>query len=70
MILYIIDKLNHEHIIHTSYCVDTTCRSAIAAGLDVTLIKDGIIPAEQIIKHHNHHLSMVADVPSTCIQVK
>lgn len=58
----------------TEYCVDTTCRAAIALGFHVTLVKDGhttvdgVIPADTIIKHHNHHLNTVA-TPSTKISV-
>jgi nicotinamidase-related amidase len=44
----------------TQYCVDTTCRSAVALGYDVTLAADGHMTAdsgalgfEQIIAHHN-----------------
>lgn len=44
----------------TQFCVDTTCRSAVAHGFDVTLIGDGHLTAdmgglgfEQIIAHHN-----------------
>lgn len=44
----------------TQFCVDTTCRSAVAHGFDVTLVADGHTTAdmgglsfEQIIAHHN-----------------
>jgi nicotinamidase-related amidase len=44
----------------TQYCVDTTCRSAVGRGYDVTLAADGHMTAdsgtlgfEQIIAHHN-----------------
>lgn len=44
----------------TQFCVDTTCRSAVAHGFDVTLLADGHTTAdlgnldfEQIIAHHN-----------------
>ncbi len=44
----------------TQFCVDTTCRSAVAHGFDVTLVGDGHTTAdmgglsfEQIIAHHN-----------------
>lgn len=44
----------------TEYCVDTACRSAVAHGLDVTLVSDAhttidnsVLKAEQIIAHHN-----------------
>jgi nicotinamidase-related amidase len=44
----------------TQFCVDTTCRSAVAHGFDVTLLADGHMTADmgnlafdQIIAHHN-----------------
>lgn len=44
----------------TQFCVDTTCRSAVAHGFDVTLVADGHMTADmgglafdQIIAHHN-----------------
>lgn len=44
----------------TEYCVDTTCRSAVAHGYDVTLVADAhltrdtpVLNAPQIIAHHN-----------------
>ncbi len=47
----------------TQYCVDTTCRSAIAHGYDVMLAKDAhmtvdseTLSAKQIIAHHNETL--------------
>lgn len=47
----------------TQYCVDTTCRSAVANGYDVTLAKDAhmtvdteTLTAAQIIAHHNDTL--------------
>jgi nicotinamidase-related amidase len=52
----------------TEYCVDTTCRRAVTLGYNVTLVSDGhttadgAIPAEMVIKHHNHHLSTVKTV--------
>ncbi|MFJ8265382.1 isochorismatase family protein [Peribacillus asahii] len=58
----------------TEYCVDTTCRAAIALGFNVTLVEDGhtcidgVIPAESIIKHHNYNLNTVATL-ETCISV-
>lgn len=58
----------------TEYCVDTTCRAAIALGFNVTLVEDGhtcvngVIPAESIIKHHNYNLNTVA-TPETRISV-
>lgn len=50
----------------TEFCVDTTCRRALSLGFDVTLVsdadttKDALLPAEQIIKHHNSILPAVA----------
>jgi nicotinamidase-related amidase len=59
----------------TEYCVDTTCRRAISLGYDVTLVadghttRDGLMPASEIIRHHNavlpglahphHHVTVV-----------
>jgi nicotinamidase-related amidase len=47
----------------TQNCIDTTCRSATAAGYDVTLVGDahtttdsGTLSAAQIIAHHNETL--------------
>ncbi len=47
----------------TQYCVDTTCRSAVARGYDVTLAGDAhmtvdtpTLTAAQIIAHHNETL--------------
>jgi nicotinamidase-related amidase len=47
----------------TQYCVDTSCRSAVANGYDVTLAKDAHmtvdtenLKAVQIIAHHNETL--------------
>lgn len=46
--------------LNTEYCVDTTCRSAVSHGYDVTLVADAhtttgneVLSAEQIIEHHN-----------------
>jgi len=46
--------------LNTQYCVDTTCRSAVSHGFDVTLVADahtttgnGVLSAAQIIEHHN-----------------
>jgi nicotinamidase-related amidase len=46
--------------LNTQYCVDTTCRSAVSQGFDVTLVGDahtttdnGVLSAAQIIEHHN-----------------
>jgi nicotinamidase-related amidase len=65
-------QLEVNHLVfagaRTEYCVDTTCRSAITLGFDVTLAADvhttadGVIPAAQIIRHHNHNLSTVKTV--------
>lgn len=50
--------------LQTEFCIDTTCRSAISRGFDVTLVSDGhttwdtdLLTAEQIIAHHNQHLA-------------
>ncbi|WP_259780619.1 cysteine hydrolase family protein [Aestuariispira ectoiniformans] len=47
----------------TNYCVDTSCRSAVAHGFNATLCADGhstvdngILTFEQIIAHHNKTL--------------
>jgi len=46
----------------TQYCVDTTCRTAVSLGYDVTLAADAhttvddVLPAPQIIAHHNSTL--------------
>jgi nicotinamidase-related amidase len=52
---------------HTEFCVDTTCRRALALGLPVTLVSDGhtscgnaAITAEQVIAHHNLTLSSIS----------
>ncbi len=44
----------------TQFCIDTTVRSAVAHGYDVTLLSDGHttgdqgdLTFEQIIAHHN-----------------
>jgi nicotinamidase-related amidase len=49
--------------LQTEYCVDSACRTAVALGYRVTLVADGhttfdtpILPAVQIIAHHNHTL--------------
>ncbi len=51
----------------TDYCVDTTVRSALSHGYDVTLAADGHvtgpdgdIPVETIIAHHNRTLAQIA----------
>ena len=52
----------------TEFCVDTTCRRAYSLDYSVTLAADahstidGVIPAEQIIAHHNRVLGAFADV--------
>ena len=61
--------------LQTEYCVDTTCRSAISKGYDVTLINDAHttgdahIPAAEIIAHHNAVLANVAH-PTHSIDVQ
>ena len=47
----------------TEMCVDTTSRTAISRGYDVTLVKDAhsttdseIMPSSQIVAHHNYTL--------------
>ncbi|ASN03594.1 cysteine hydrolase family protein [Virgibacillus necropolis] len=55
-----------EHVIimgcKTQHCIDTAVRTATISGLDVTLVgdghstEDGVLSAEQIIKHHNSTL--------------
>jgi len=60
----------------TEYCVDTTCRRALSLGFDVTLVSDGhttcdgLLPAADVIRHHNavlaglahpdHHVRVIA----------
>ncbi|RIK16935.1 MAG: hypothetical protein DCC51_13005 [Anaerolineae bacterium] len=52
----------------TEYCVDTTCRRAFSLDYSVILAADahstfdGVIPAEQIIAHHNRVLGAFAEV--------
>jgi nicotinamidase-related amidase len=56
-------RLDVRHLVvtgmQTEYCVDTTCRRAISLGFDVTLVADGhttcdgLLPAADIIRHHN-----------------
>ena len=50
--------------LNTAYCIDTTCRRANSLGYEVILVKDGhsthdsdLLPAWQIIQHHNQVLS-------------
>ncbi|MFX3616489.1 MAG: cysteine hydrolase family protein [Sporolactobacillus sp.] len=56
-----------EHLViagcQTEYCIDTAVRMATVNGFDVTLVGDAhattdspVLPAEQIIKHHNQTL--------------
>ncbi|WP_066318781.1 cysteine hydrolase family protein [Bacillus sp. FJAT-29814] len=76
------EELQRQNVTHlfvlgvrTEYCIDTTCRAALSLGFDVTLIADGhttvdeLIPAEQIINHHNHVLSRVS-TPERSIMVQ
>jgi nicotinamidase-related amidase len=49
--------------LQTEYCVDSACRTAVALGYRVTLVKDRhatydtpVLSAAQIIMHHNHTL--------------
>jgi nicotinamidase-related amidase len=50
----------------TEYCVDTTVRRALSLGFDVTLVADGhttrdaLLPATDVIRHHNSVLSSLA----------
>jgi nicotinamidase-related amidase len=44
----------------TEYCIDTTCRRAVTAGYNVTLVSDGhltrdssVLLATAIVAHHN-----------------
>jgi len=57
-------KLDIGHVVvtgcQTEYCVDTTVRRAVSNGYDVTLVSDAhttidnsVLPASQIIAHHN-----------------
>lgn len=53
--------------LHTEFCVDTSCRRALALGLPVTLVSDGhssagnaAITAEQVIAHHNLTLANIS----------
>jgi nicotinamidase-related amidase len=61
------DELRARNITHlaicgcrSEFCVDTTCRSAISHGYDVTLVSDAhstinrkVLNAELIVAHHN-----------------
>lgn len=52
--------------LQTEYCVDTTCRRALSQGFDVVLAgdahttADGVLTAQEIIRHHNFLLANVA----------
>lgn len=59
-----LDKNAITHLVivgeQTNYCVDTTTRSAVARGYDVTLVADAhttcdnaVLTAQQIIDYHN-----------------
>ncbi len=58
-----LDARGVKHLVvagcRTQYCVDTTCRSAVGRGYDVTLAADAhttmdeTLPAAQIVAHHN-----------------
>lgn len=68
----VLELLGVTHLVvvgaRTEYCVDTTCRRAVTLGYNVLLVSnghttaDGTIPAELIIKHHNHNLSTVKTI--------
>ena len=52
---------------HTEFCVDTTCRRAMALGWPVWLAADAhtsagnaVLPPEQVIAHHNATLTHIA----------
>ncbi|KQP13539.1 cysteine hydrolase family protein [Pseudorhodoferax sp. Leaf267] len=52
---------------HTEFCIDTTCRRALALGFPVTLVADAhtsagnaAIPAELVIAHHNLTLADIS----------
>lgn len=60
----------------TEYCVDSTVRGALANGLSVTLVGDGhstldngVLSAEQIIRHHNATMANLGNFGPT-IQVR
>lgn len=53
--------------LQTDFCVDTTVRSALAKGYDVTLVGDAhstvdnaVLKAEQIVAHHNATFSRMS----------
>lgn len=67
----VLKGLGVEHIAvvgcATDFCVDTTCRSALSHGYDVTLAADGHVtgpdgdlPVSAIISHHNSILANIA----------
>ncbi len=52
---------------HTEFCVDTTCRRALALGWPVLLAQDAhtsagnaVLSAQQVIAHHNATLTHIA----------
>jgi nicotinamidase-related amidase len=62
-----LSRLGIDHLViaglQTEYCVDSACRAAVALDYRVTLVEDGhttfatpLLPAPQIIAHHNHTL--------------
>jgi len=63
-------RLDVTHVVvtgmQTEFCVDTTCRRAISAGLNVTLVSDArttidaTLSAESIIAYHNAVLPKLA----------
>jgi nicotinamidase-related amidase len=63
-----LEKHDIKHLVvvggQTDYCVDTTARRATTLGYDVTLVEDAhttednsVLPASQIIAHHNNTLN-------------
>lgn len=53
--------------IHTEFCIDTTCRRALALGWPVLLAQDAhtsagnaVLAPEQVIAHHNATLTAIA----------
>ncbi|MED1201789.1 isochorismatase family protein [Heyndrickxia acidicola] len=59
------NKIGHLVIMgcKTEHCIDSAVRTATVNGFDVTLVEDGhstsstkVLPAEQIIEHHNQIL--------------
>ena len=72
----ILDGLGIKKLIvagmQTEFCVDTTCRIAYSSGYELTLVKDAhttfdspVLPAEQIISHHNGVLKGIAGLKTT-----